>query len=384
MAKKKFKKANQEGSIFQRKSGSWRAQITIDGHRLSYSAGSHAECQTWVRKMLGQVDNGLTYAAMNMSLKNFLEDWLSSTAITIRSKTHEQYAQICRDYIVPDLGNLPLREILSSQIHHLYSEHLKQGVSVRTVRMVHSVLNRAMNYAVEQNLTERNPAGFIKLPKTPHKEMKFYDDGETQKFLMVAEAHRDRYFALWKLVLTTGMRQGELLGLKWDDLDWGRAILQVRRQLKRVPGGGFTFSAPKSRAGIRSILLGQETLKALRVHNESLHSDRLVAGDKWNENGLIFPSSIGTPTQPDKIIKRFKRLAKLAGLPEIRFHDLRHTAASLMLNSGIPVIVVSRRLGHSQPSITLNVYGHLIPTMQEQVAEIMDRVTAPISVEIPR
>jgi integrase len=267
-------------------------------------------------------------------------------------------------------------------IQHLYANHLQNGASARTVRMIHCVVHRSLNQAVQMGLIERNPASFVKTPRLKRNEMKFFDEGQVQAFLIAAEAEKDRYLALWKVAVTTGMRMGEILGLKWIDLDWSKSYLQVRRQLKVTRGGGFHFAEPKSKAGLRSIVLGQDTLALLRSHQDRIFQERLEIGERWKEQDLIFPSSVGTPTRPGKILVRFKRLLKLAGLPEIRFHDLRHTAASLMLNNGIPLIVVSRRLGHAQPSITLNVYGHMIPMMQEQAAELMDRVTAPISIKI--
>ncbi|MEX2161962.1 MAG: site-specific integrase [Anaerolineales bacterium] len=383
MAKRKLKRANQEGSAFQLKNGSWRAQITLDGKRLSFSALSQGECRDWIRKMLNKVDAGLTYEVMQITLAEYLHDWLANAKTTIRFTTFEQYQQITRDYIKPLLGNVKVFELRPEHVQHLYATHLQNGASARTVRMVHCVVHRSLNQAVQMGLIDRNPASFVKPPRLKRKEMKFYDEGQVQALLITAEAAQDRYLALWKVAVTTGMRMGELLGLKWVDLDWSKGYLQVRRQLKVTRGGGFHFAEPKSKAGLRAIVLGLDTLSLLKVHQDQLHQERVQLGDRWKEQDLIFPSSVGTPTRPGKILVRFKRLIKLAGLPEIRFHDLRHTAASLMLNNGIPLIVVSRRLGHAQPSITLNVYGHMIPMMQEQAAELMDKITAPISIQFP-
>ncbi|KAA3648860.1 MAG: site-specific integrase [Chloroflexi bacterium] len=253
--------------------------------------------------------------------------------------------------------------------------HKVSGVSDRSVRMIHTVLHRSLSQAVQYGLLLKNPATGVNLPKRQWKEMKFYDEGQVQRLLKSAREHQPRYLALFKLAITTGMRQGELLGLKWVDLDWNRQTLHVRRQLKRRKGGGFRFASPKTNAGVRKLALGADTIQLLRVHQKLIREDKSKAGSKWKENDMMFPSLVGTPTQPDKIINRFKRIASKAGLPEIRFHDLRHTAASLMLNNNIPLLVVSRRLGHSKPSVTLDVYGHLISNMQEDVADLMDKIT---------
>lgn len=383
MAKRKLKRSNQEGSIHKRKNGRWRAQVTIHGKRFSFSAATQSDCRTWVRKMMSKVDSGYSYDMMQISLQEHINDWLQTAKSTIRPTTFDQYSQVNRDYINPHLGNLKLHEIRPDHVQHLYAEHVQKGHSARLVRMMHCVLHRALNEAVHLGFLERNPASLVKPPRLKHKEMKFYNEKQVQAFLIAAQAAQDRYMALWKLAVTTGMRRGELLGLKWIDLDWKSGNLGVHRQLKTTKGGGFHFEQPKTRAGLRTILLGLDTTHMLREHLDNQHQERQDVGDRWEENDLIFPSSVGTPTRPNKIYVRFKKIARLAGLPEIRFHDLRHTAASLMLNHGIPLIVVSRRLGHAQPSITLNVYAHMIPTMQKEAAELMDKLTTPISIQIP-
>ena len=178
------------------------------------------------------------------------------------------------------------------------------------------------------------------------------------------------------------MRQGELLGLKWADLNWTTGHLQVRRQLQRVDGKGHQFCEPKTKAGRRTILLGRGSLQILRTHRQRQENEKAEAGKNWQENGLIFPSSIGTPLDLRNLLRDFKGTLKLAGLPDMRFHDLRHTAASLMLLHNVPVLTVSRRLGHAKPSTTLDVYGHLIPGMQEVAARVMDEVVTPVMLDL--
>ena len=176
------------------------------------------------------------------------------------------------------------------------------------------------------------------------------------------------------------MRQAELLGLKWSDLDWRPGILQVRRQVQRIDGQGFIFCEPKTKTGRRSIQLGETSLQMLRKQFEKQSCEKEKAGDRWKENDLIFASSIGTPTELRNLLREYKKVLRKAGLPAIRFHDLRHTAASIMLKHGIPVLTVSRILGHSKPSVTLDIYAHMVPGMQDQAAKLMDEVLTPIPV----
>lgn len=383
MAKRKLKRANHEGSIFRMKNGKWRAMVTAAGKRLSFSSATQAECAEWVRTTLTKYGRDFFIAGSEVTFAAHLQDWLANARSTIRFTTYEQYSQVSRDYIVPILGDVKIHDLRPEHVQRLYALRLQQGASARTVRMIHCVLHRALNQAMELGLIERNPASLVRPPRLKHNEMKFYDQQQVQAFLITVEAAQDRYLALWKLAITTGMRMGELLGLRWGDVEWVSGNIKVRRQLKVTRGGGFEFAEPKTKAGLRTVLLGNDTLSLLKIHEEALHQERIEIGERWKENDLIFPSNVGTPTRPSKIFVRFKKLIKMAGLPDIRFHDLRHTAASLMLNNGVPLIIVSRRLGHAQPSITLNVYGHLIPSMQEQAAELMDRITAPISIQIP-
>ncbi len=176
------------------------------------------------------------------------------------------------------------------------------------------------------------------------------------------------------------MRQGELLGLKWSDLDWQRGTLRVQRQVQPKKGVGKVFVPLKTKASNRTIPIGNEMLQSLREHQQRVLIDKAVSGKNWQEQNLIFPSIFGTPISATNMIKEFKAMLTEAGLPKIRFHDLRHTAASIMLNRGIPVLVASRVLGHSQPSTTLNVYGHLIPIMHEDLGNQIDDWVTPVPI----
>jgi len=251
---------------------------------------------------------------------------------------------------------------------------------LRTVQLTHSVFHRALNDAMKLGLISRNPDGLTNPPKPMAKEMSFFDEGQAQKFLF--SAHDDPNFAIFHMAIAAGLRQAELLGLKWSDLFWEKMYLQVQRQVTKKRGGGYEFTSPKTRSGTRRVDLGKMTIKILREHQQAQFQKTKVAGDNWQDQDLIFTSKIGTPTDRDNLRKQFKKLLRKAGLPDIRFHDLRHTAASLMLNSGVPVIVVSKRLGHARPSITLDIYGHLIPSKQQEAAAIMDEILSPVSIEI--
>jgi integrase len=260
----------------------------------------------------------------------------------------------------------------------LYNNETEKGLSPKMVQYIHSVLRRALNFALRWGLVVRNPALGAIRPKSSKVEMKTLNGDQVRTFLSVAKG--TRYEALFWVAVSTGLREGEILGLKWSDLDWKTKHLQIKRQLQRRKSEGLVLTEPKSAAGKRMIVLSSATVAVLQQHIYYQQDEKLFAKDNWQENDLIFPSILGTPLDPSNMWKAFKDTLKRAGLPDIRFHDLRHTAASLMLQQGIHPKIVQERLGHSDISLTLNTYSHVIPTMQEEAAEKMDEILAPIEV----
>jgi integrase len=368
------KRGNNEGSIYKRKNGRWRAQISLHGRRIGISVKSKNEAQSWLRKIQDEVEGGLQYENTQVTLQSFIHAWLVSIEPSLRYNTNLQYRQIAETHILPTLGQQKLREIKPERIQQMYNRMVDAGKGLRTIRLTHAVLRRALFHANKLGLIARNPALGVVPPKYVRKEMKALDDKQAQQLLAFAEAKGDRFYALYHLAISTGMRQGELLGLKWVDVNLDQGYLQVQRQLVRMQDTQFGFSSPKTKSGIRRIDLGDSSVQVLKAHKNRQYEARVLAGSKWIEDDLVFPSSIGTPMNRDNLRSLFKRLLGAAGLPDIRFHDLRHTAASLMLNNGVPLLVVSKRLGHAQPSITLDVYGHQIPTGQQEAANLMDRL----------
>jgi integrase len=281
---------------------------------------------------------------------------------------------------MPYLGKSRLQDLRVEHIEGLYQVLLQEGVSVRNVRYVHSLLHRSLSDAVKRGVVGLNAAHGARQPKMVFQEMKILDENQVMQFFIAVQ--NDRNNALYHMAIKTGMRKGELLGLKWTDLDWNRGTIRVQRQVQRVTGQGMVFMSPKTKAGRRSIALGDETLRVLREHLITQKVEREIAGNHWQDFDLIFPSSVRTPQSPTNLLKVFKSNLKRAGLPVIRFHDLRHTAASLMLNQGVPAFVVSRILGHSKPSTTMDIYGHLIPAMHVGIGNLMDELLTPIPVEM--
>lgn len=367
-----------EGTIQQLPSGNWRAQLSVGGKRISHTAKTRRECQTWIRRVAGQVERGLTYDRSRVSLGDYLASWLAGQASQLRPSTLAHYTILIEKFLLPAAGGAPIRELSPDHIQHMYGEWLRSGVGAPTVIKIHAVLHAALERAVETGLVLRNAADVANPPRAPHTEMQFWTEEESNRFLTANR--QERLYALYYLAIVTGARQMELLGLQWADVDWVRETLTIRRQLARM--GGAMFAALKTRASRRTIRLGGGTIAVLRGHLERQAVERQIAGDRWQEHGLLFTTLRGTPMHHKNLMDRyFKPAIRRAGVPMIRFHDLRHTAAAIMLSRGRPAIAVSRILGHARISITLDIYGHLAPGVHDST-DMMDDLVAPVAIEV--
>ena len=268
------------------------------------------------------------------------------------------------------MGSGQLRELNSRQIQRFYNSKVSDGLGLRTIQKTHTVIHASLNSARKFGMIPFNPDDATSSPKPKSKPMKILNQNQIKKLLSTSREMNDRNYPLYYLAVVMGMREGELLALKWENVDLENGILSVKYNLKRIPGGGLTVGKPKTESSIRSIKLGEDTITVLKEHKRYLEQEAI--NDYWHDEGFVFPSSVGTAIDPSNLLKQFRELLEIAELPRIRFHDLRHTAASLMLNNGVDVLVASQRLGHAHPSITLDVYGHLMPSMQSRAAEIID------------
>jgi integrase len=361
-----------EGTLYKRQDGYWVAQVTVGGRRLSKTSKSRKEVETWRRQMTGQAERGLTYQAARETLAEYLERWLATKKCSLRPNTLENYSLNVRKYILPELGEIPLKDLTPDRVQFVWDAYLQDGVGAPTIRKVHDVLHAALNRAVKTGQIYRNPLDAVEKPAANQEEMKIWTEAEVSRFLDTARSNR--LYALFYLAIVTGARQMELCGLQWSDLDWSKRTLHVRRQLARR--GGYTEQ--KTKAARRTLNLGAGTIDVLQEHLELQAQERQLAGSSWQEHDLIFTSTTGTPVHHKNLYDRyFKPLIEKAGVTDIRFHDLRHTAASIMLSHGKPPIVVSRILGHARVSITHDIYGHLVPGMDAGAIELMEDVAAP-------
>jgi integrase len=367
------KRGNGEGSIHRRKGGGWCAQYTVytakGRKRKTLYGRTRAEVAAKLAKALSDREGGITFDAGNLRLGDYLQRWLEdSKKGSVKRVTYEGYARQVRNHLVPTLGRIKLKALTPAHLRGLYREKTETGLSARTVGYIHATIHNALKQAVEDGLVPRNVADAVKPPQLCKEEIQPLTP-EQAKMLLEAVGG-DGLEALYVLAVTAGLRQGELLGLKWEDIALDRGLLQVRRTLSGTNGGEPVFSDPKTAKGRRSVKLTARAVEALKRHRErQLEECEEVAG-LWQNHGLVFPTQVGTPMSRHNLVARsFKPLLKRARLPEIRFHDLRHTCATLMLAVGANPKVAQETLGHANVTITLDTYSHLLPNMQDEVAE---------------
>jgi integrase len=363
-----------EGALFQRADGRWVARVLLpDGTRKTVYGKTQKEAATKLKDAKRDVDDGVDLSAGQMTVAQYLDKWLAaSVKPSVKTKTYEGYESICRVRVKPRIGARKLAKLTALDLQALYSALADSGLSPRSVHHTHRVLHRAFVQAVRWRLIPRNPCDGAQGPRATRSEMKVWTPEEADAFLVATRDHR--MHALYVLALSTGMRQGELLGLKWDDLDLSAGTLSVRRSLQWQRGTGYAFVEPKTARSRRSVHLSQKAIASLRAHKDRQAWDRKTAGDEWSEADLVFCNALGGPLAPSHQTAAFKAATAAAKLPPIRFHDMRHTAATILLAKGVHVKLVSEMLGHSTIVLTLDTYSHLIPAMHSDAAAVMDAV----------
>ncbi len=302
----------------------------------------------------------------------YLQEWLQTVEHSIRPSTWTRYEQLIRVHAIPAIGSLSLSRLEPRHLQKLYVDRLTNGSAPATVRQLHAVICRALGQAAKWDMVARNVASLVSPPRVQRHEITPLTAEQSRTMLDVAQG--DRFEALYVLALNTGMRLGELLGLRWRDVDLDTGILQVRHTMLRLKDG-LKLREPKTPQSRRRISLPGNAVESLRRHRGRQAEDRLRLGRAWDDQDLVFPNKIGRPIERGNVLRRsLWALLEKADIPRIRFHDLRHTCATLLLQKGVHVKVVSELLGHSNITITLEVYSHVIPDMQEQAVTAMDTI----------
>jgi len=377
MAKRK-QRGNGEGSIYEHKRDGrkvgYRGAYTVytaSGPKRRYVSGKDRdEVRGKLTEAMANRDKGLVFNDENLIVSEYLDRWLSdSVRGTVRESTYSRDKYLVTNHIKPTLGQLRLKTLNALHLQGLYRERLDSGLSGSTVQKVHHVLHKAFAQAVRWDLIPRNPADSVKAPTPTPKEMNPLSASEARRLLEAAQG--DRLEALYVAAIHTGMRRGELLGLKWKDVDLEGTTIRVRRTLTRE-GTGYALGEPKTKKSRRTVKLTQRTVEALRSHRKRQLEEKLRVGSLYQDQGLVFASEGGGFINPSNLRQRsFIPLLERADLPQITFHDLRHTCASLLFQRNVHPKFVQDLLGHASVAITLDTYSHMLPGMGGEAAAAM-------------
>jgi integrase len=366
------RRGNGEGSVYKQRNGLWAATISIEGEKRKYFYGkTRKEVQEKLAAALQEQKQGMLVATPQQTVGQFLTDWLEhSHKYSVRPRTYERYEEAIRLHLSPVLGKYKLQKLSAQHVQAFYAKMAGEGLSPSTVNYYHSVLHNALGTAVKWGLVPRNVCDLVTPPRKARFEIQPFTPEQVQSFCDATRGHK--WEALFTLALATGMRQGELLGLKWQDINFSTGTLQVRRILTRVPSRTsvkvFIEAEPKTQHSRRSITIASFALESLQQHRQRQEEARKKAGECWQDHDYVFCTLTGTHLRPNHVVDEFKKLLKKADLPDIRFHDLRHSAATLLLGLGVHPKVVQELLGHTQISMTMDIYSHVLPSMQQDAA----------------
>jgi integrase len=343
------------------------------GRRRQRTKGGFAtkrEAERALREVVGTLDEGTYVAPDPQTLGEWLDRWLDTMAPKIRESTLRDYRNGLRR-VKDRLGKVPLQSLRPLDLEQFYASLLKEGrrygggLAPKTVRNIHIALRRSLADAHRYGLVSRNVATLVKPPAPVRAELSTWTAADVREFLAAVED--DRLMPAYRLLVSTGMRRGEVLGLRWSDVDLGKARLTVNRSLT-VVDQRLVWSSPKTPRSRRSLSLDPETVAVLRAHRARQAKEKLVAGPAWTDDDLVFCNEFGEPLHPNRFTRSFRTAVGQAGVRPIRLHDLRHTWATLALQAGVHPKVVSERLGHATTSITLDIYSHVQPELDAQAA----------------
>ncbi len=363
------RRTNGDGSVFKRSDGRIVASALFEGKKIVKYGKTEREAWDKLQKALNDLKQGYRIATSKLTVKEYLENWLENAhRLELRPSSIQKYRGVLRNHINPAIGHLKLSSLTRQHVQSLYAEKTDAGLSPKTVKVIHALLNCALKDAVRDGLLVHNVCEYTTLPRMDVYEAHPFTQEECQRLIDVARTGH-----LWPLLLVaivTGARRGELLALRWDDIDMATGVVRLHRTADRLAGLGWVENETKTVHGMRSVQLPQVAINALV--EQRTYIEELSRSPFWRDRRLVFPGRFGNYLDGSKLLRRLKALLVQAGLPLARFHDLRHSTATLLLASGVNPKVVQELLGHSNISVTLGMYGHVLPNMQKDVRDKME------------
>lgn len=364
------------GSI--RKRGSlWEYTINLEpdpitGKRRRKSKGgfkTKKDCEASMNKILVKVENGNYFEASNMTVREFLDHWINIYKSNIEASTYERYKEFSKN-IANHIGGMELSKLKPIHIQNMY-KNLETNLSSGTVLKIHRMFHLALKHAVNWQMINNNPTDYVTAPKRNKFEVKVWDTDTLNNFLK--DVYGTNLYIPAMLALTTGMREGEIAALKWNNVSFKEHFISVTHNFQRV-GNNYELKSPKTAKSKRNIAMMDLTFKALKTHRKSQLKHMLKNETSYNDEGFVCAWDNGQPYRPHYISDMFRNSVKKLGYPIIRFHDLRHTHATMLLSKGVNPKIVSERLGHSTVSITLDIYSHVLPNIQKEAVEKLNDI----------
>jgi integrase len=350
------------------------------GKRQNRTIGTYRtkkEAEKAERDALVQQERGTLVDPKKTTVAELLDTWLTTKAGAVTPNSYKDYEITIRRHVKPALGTVKAQALNPAQLQAQFTHWRDAGLQPRTMARCHSVLNQALAQALDWGIVSRNVCMMVKKPTIAKRPATVWSKAEWRAFLKVART--DALAPMWFFLAVEGMRRGEALGLRWSDVNWERGTVHIAQSVvpdRNAKGKAVIQPRAKTAAGSRTVRLTPETLAVLESHRDRQRFIRLAAGGAWQDHDLIICTSIGTPINPNNVTRSYNRLIILAGVPRIRVHDMRHTAATLLLRDGNHAKLVSERLGHANIGITLDTYSHVLPDMQDVAAEAMSRMLA--------
>ncbi|GCE06155.1 tyrosine-type recombinase/integrase [Dictyobacter aurantiacus] len=373
MARQRKKSVRGGGSVFQRKDGRWEAKLKLEetGKYKSFYASSEKEAYRLLEEARLQQKMGTLATGPQQTLKDFLEYWLEDVEKPrIRISTYINNRVVVYKHLIPGLGHIKLHKLTALQLQSFYAQRLKSGMSASRAVRLNAVLHKALDHAKRLKLVGTNVSEDVELPRPAKYEGEVLDADQARILLQVAaERELDTLLAL---AVVTAMRLGEILVLRWTDIDMVKGELRVSGTVNYYPRYGFVEGKAKTKAGMRTIKIPLFIIELLKKHRLRQAEKKLAAGSAWVERNLVFCRKDGDFVRRSTLRNQITKLLQDAELPYVRFHDLRHSAATILLALGVPANVVQELLGHADISITLGTYGHVLPSMKRDVVDKMD------------
>ncbi len=360
------RRGNNEGSIYQRGDGRWAATISVEGQRISRYSKTRQEAIKKLRELQRTQDQGLPIVMAQMLLKDYLAQWLESIQHRVRPKTLVDYEVTVRRHLSPAIGHIKLGKLTPENVEKAWSAMLQDGASPSVAEYAHQRLSKALNDAMHRQLIYRNPCQAVTSPKPPRKEL--YPPDAQDIHLLLEEARDTEYFEAMYTAFYTGLRRGEVLALRWRDVDLDMATISVSRSIYRAKGGQSLYQDTKTAKGRRLVSLTPSTVLLLRSLRERQEADGILQGCQVTEDNPVYRYRDGSSILPRAFSSAFRKIMRRAGLEGYRLHDARHAHATLMLRQGVHPKVVQERLGHAKVGTTLDIYSHVTPGLQEAAA----------------